>query len=106
MDILKEAVSDVYCGHVVVSATRTVLTAIELPPVHKGVTLRAPGSTDITPNTAPVWVGGSGVTADSDAGTGGMPICPGESIFIPTEKLNKLWVISTIADQDLAWMAL
>jgi hypothetical protein len=72
----------------------------------KGILLRAPGSGDDSPNSAPVYVGGAGVTADNMPETGGMPICPGETLFVPLENLELLYAISTAANQQLAWIAM
>ncbi|MEN6406094.1 MAG: hypothetical protein ABFC77_06435 [Thermoguttaceae bacterium] len=73
---------------------------------NKGVLLRTPGSVDPTPNAVCVWVGGACVTADSDGQTGGMPIPPGESLFVPIDDPSRLWVVSTDANQNVAWMAM
>jgi hypothetical protein len=70
----------------------------------KGILLRAPGTVDPTPNTATIWIGSPSVTADMAVETGGFPLPPGASIFIPTEFLNGLHAISTQADQNLAWL--
>lgn len=98
------AASSLNNGHTVVGTARVQLTALDFK-AYKGVLMRAPGSTDPTPNTAPIWVGGPGVTADS-GNAGGIPILPGDAIFIPIERPDKLYVISTAVDQDIAWLCM
>ena len=70
----------------------------------KGILLRTPGPMDPVPNAVPVWIGNAQVTADNAVETGGFPIVPGSSVFIPAEFAANLYVISTQADQDLAWL--
>lgn len=106
MEVAKESVVDLFTGHTVVGVSRVRVVTADFEGMLKGILIRAPGSGDPTPNTASIWVGGNGVTADSSTNSGGMPLPPGESLFIPAERLNKLFVISTAADQDLAWMAM
>jgi hypothetical protein len=91
-------------GHKTVGTSAVQLTTVSVE-MEKGLLLRAPGSTDPVPNTAPIWVGiNEGVTADSNQGSGGMPLVPGASITIPASLANDLWVISTAVSQDIAWM--
>ncbi|MHA2086364.1 MAG: hypothetical protein ACXABD_21680 [Candidatus Thorarchaeota archaeon] len=90
-------------GHTVVGTTAVKLTALEFK-FEKGLLLRAPGSSDPTPNANFIWIGGAGVTADSNAGTGGMPLAPGESINLPVDDPTEVYVISDAASQDIAWM--
>ena len=105
MEITKETVPGVSHGHQAAGTSRVRLTDLDIP-VLKGVLLRCPGSEDDGGgNTASVWVGGAGVTADSTA-TGGMPILPGDSLFVPIERPMSLFIISTDADQDVAWIGL
>lgn len=105
MEITKESVPGLLHGHQAAGTSRIRLTDLDIP-VHKGVLMRCPGSEDAGGgNTAPVWVGGNGVTADS-AATGGIPILPGDSLFVPIERPMSLFIISTDADQDVAWIGL
>lgn len=104
VDVAKESVGEVYNGHKTVGTTAVKLTDLSFPML-KGVLLRCPGGSDPVGNSVPVWVGGRGVTADS-AATGGVPILPGNSIFIPIERANLLWVVSSSADQDVAWLGI
>ena len=90
-------------GHKVVGATAVKLTTKEYG-FFKGLLLRTPGSDDGTPNTNFIWVGGSGVTADSNAETGGMPLAPGDSINLPVNDPTEIYVISDAASQEIAWM--
>jgi hypothetical protein len=83
---------------------RIQITPLDLY-LYKGILVTCPGT--LYPgegNDAPVWIGGHRVTADDNPGTGGVPITPGSSMFIPIEKPNELWVISTEEDQKIAWM--
>lgn len=104
MEITKETVEQVAHGHTVVGTSPVQLSTLQLRPL-KGVLLRCPGESDPSGNSAPIWVGNSTkVSADSDPGTGGMPILPGSSMFIPIDDVRKLYVVSTGVDQDIAWM--
>lgn len=91
-------------GHTVVGATPTKLTDLTSTVV-KGILLRCPGSVDPVSNTAPVWIGGPSVTADSSE-TGGIPILPGDSMMVPLERLDSLYVVSTAINQDIAWLGI
>lgn len=106
MNIEKESVDagSLTHGHTTVGMTAVKLTDKKFKTV-KGVLFRCPGSTDPVPNTAPIWVGAASVTADSSA-TGGMPVLPGDSAFFPIEQIDQLYVISTVANQDIAWMGI
>jgi hypothetical protein len=102
MFIIKEAIdAPVKNYHLVVG-----VTAVEINPLgfqfQKGILLRTPESTDPVPNDAPIWIGSAQVTADSDTETGGFPLIPGASLFIPVEFVKGLYAISTLADQDIA----
>jgi hypothetical protein len=103
-EIYKETSRHLMHGHVTAGTTRIPLTEGSYP-VNRGVLLRAPGTLEANANTAPVWVGGKRVTADASS-TGGMPIPPGQALFIPIEDTSLLYVISTAEGQDLAWMAM
>lgn len=105
MNVIKETVSTVRNGHATVGTARSQLTTESIIAL-KGVLVRAPGADDPAANTAPIWIGGAGVTANNAATTGGIPILPGAGLMIPVEDPSKLYVISTSADQDLAWMVL
>lgn len=91
-------------GHKTVGTTAVKLTTLAFS-CDRGVLLRCPGSSDPVPNTDPIWVGSSAtVTANINEGTGGIPIPPGEALVIPVDSPDKVWVISTAASQDVAWM--
>lgn len=93
-------------GHRTVGLTPVRLTDLDLK-VRDSVLLRCPGTRDPSGNTACVWIGFTNkVTADSDEGTGGMPIAPGESATVPIEDARDLWLISTEEGQDVAYMFL
>ncbi len=105
-NIIKESVSGLQHGHKTVGTTAIQLIESLTGDPNKGVLLRCPGPSDPSPNTAPIWVGSKTVTADSAESTGGMPIVPGESLVIPVDDFDRLYVVSSAADQDVAWVAL
>ena len=70
----------------------------------KGIQLYAPGSSDANPNTETIWLGNSGVTADQAIETGGFPLVPGSSLFLPSEYIYGLYVISATGSQILTWV--
>jgi hypothetical protein len=105
MDIEREAVNDLYYGHQTAGVVARRLVERSCPCL-KGVLLRTPNTTDPVPNTACVWVGDSRVKANSDEDRGGMPIPAGEALFLPVSNANRLWVISTADNQDVAWMGM
>ena len=104
-DIGNETASGLDYGHCPVGHTPHRL-ASESSPCRKGVLIRAPSSLDPTPNTVCVWVGDSRVLASSNEDRGGMPVAPGEALFIPIDDLYCLWVVSTDDGQEVAWMAM
>jgi len=84
------------------------LTAVKVNPLGfrftKGILLRTPGTLDAVPNAASVWIGMVNITADTNIETGGFPLVPGSSLFLPVEFLEGLYAISTSTDQNLAWV--
>jgi hypothetical protein len=104
IEVVKQTspVKDLRFGHGVAGLAASKLTPNSVT-LLQGILFRCPGSKDPTANTKPVWVGRSGVTADSSA-NGGMPVVPGSSLFIPIDDPSELWVISTLANQDYAWL--
>jgi len=72
-------------------------------PLKRGIVLRCPGPSEVNGNTDIVWVGRQNMTADSGP-AGGMPILPGTGIFLPIDDPSQLYVVSTTAGQDIAWM--
>lgn len=88
-------------GHVVVGTTAAQLTAEPVTVVKKGVLVVADPN-----NATTIYLGRSVVTADNVVDTGGIPLPPGASLFVPIEDLTALYVISGSAAQDIAWMAL
>lgn len=104
MEVVKETSPSkgLQFGHTSVGVTAVKLC--ESFRANRGVLLRTPGSADPTPNTVCVWVGPSpNVKADSSP-QGGMPLPPGQAIVIPIDDPSQLYLISTSADQDVAWM--
>ena len=43
------------------------------------------------------------MTADGGA-TGGMPLPPGESMFLPVDDPTQIYLVSTDDNQDIAWI--
>lgn len=86
---------------ITVGSTATALSVGALPDtIAKGLLIKAPGTTDDTPNTESVFIGRSSVTADW-AATGGFPLAPGESITLPIEEVGSLYAISASGSQHL-----
>lgn len=88
-------------GHVVVGTTAAPLATESVTDVKKGVLIVADPN-----NATTVYLGRKAVTADNNVDTGGIPLPPGASLFVPIEDLTALYVISGSAAQDVAWMAL
>lgn len=103
-DIERTSVERIIFGVKSVTASATQLTT-EQPSdgVYRGVLLKAPGTTDDTPNTLSVFVGNSKVTADQ-ASTGGFPLAPGESLVLPLTNPSKVYVIATDTAQKINWV--
>lgn len=105
----KETVDVFTQGHLGVLTTPAALslpTGKAMPAgIKKGILLKAPGATDDTPNTISVFIGTTAaVTSDLVAATGGFPLAPGESVVIPVESINKIWVIAAAGSQTISWM--
>lgn len=103
-DVLKESVTGLKNGVVFVGTSATPLSNSSAK-LFKGLLLRCPGPDEDVPNSSPVYVGGDGVTADL-AETGGVPVLPGDSIFIPLESLAGVYVVAVDEDQSVAWLAI
>lgn len=104
MEITKESTREFRHGWQTVGVDRVQITPLQLTP-YKGILLTCPGTQyDEVGNSKPVWVGSAKVTANEDPGTGGLPIVPGSSMFIPLDKPDDLYVVSSAADQKIAWM--
>lgn len=100
----KETVKFARFGIVNVGTSATQITAVTMPDgdVFKGILLKAPGSSDDTPNTASVFIGHANITADQ-ASTGGFPLAPGESLTLPIDQTSGLYAIATDTSQKLNW---
>lgn len=91
-------------GHTVVGVTRAKAINGSLPDGNfSGVLIKAPGSEDDVPNTVAIYLGDASVTANYDPDTGGFPLAPGQSITVPLETAEDLYVVSTASSQDMAW---
>jgi len=90
--------ADLDHGHLVVGVAAAQLFSRDLR-VKYGVLLYAAPE-----NSANIWIGKSGVTADNNAVTGGFPLIPGSSIILPIEDMVNIYGISTAATQDLTWL--
>lgn len=104
MHIEKESVQELTTGHQAVGTTRVKLAEQGFT-AYKGVLMRCPGTSDPVSNTAPVWIGGKNVAANSGA-SGGIPLLPGDALFVPIDKLDSIWCISSADGQDIAWMGI
>lgn len=97
------AAADLIHGHTAVGVTTVPLTTLSLKCV-RGLLLRAPGPGEDDANTDVVYCGRAAVTADADTNTGGFPILPGSTLFLPVDDPSKVYVVSPSASQSLAWM--
>ena len=94
-------------GHVVVTTTPCPLAVSGINParITRGILIRAPGLDDVGGgNTSVIHIGSSAVTADTNAGTGGMPLTPGSSIMVPCRDPSKIFVVAVGGTQDVAWL--
>lgn len=91
---------DLRHGHKNVTVTAARLTELDLY-MYVGVVLKCPKT-----NTSSVWIGGEGVTANVNEGTGGMPLDPGENFTIPGDRVKEIWVVTDTGTQDIAYMVL
>lgn len=79
------------------AGARTQITSTSTP--CQGVLLKANED-----NTAAVYVGGSTVTADTTASTGGFPLQPGEKQSFPCSDANQIYIIGSGTD-GVHWVA-
>lgn len=70
-------------------------------PLQKGVILKAGPN-----NSGTVYVGKSGVTADSDGDNDGLPLEAGESIFLEIKDLSTVYVIASANNQKVFFIAI
>jgi hypothetical protein len=99
--------SDLDQGHCLVGNVPTPISSQPLKRKNRGVLLHAPGPGDPRgANTDVVYIGGAQVTADRNAGTGGIPLLPGASLEIPIEDPQNLYGVSATAGQDVAWLGI
>ena len=76
--------------------TMTASTAV----AQNGIMIRCPDT-----NTDFVYVGNSGITADSSDVTDGFPVGSGEAIVMPFRHPSELWVrTKTDSNQKLWWI--
>ena len=80
-----------------VGGAKAALTAVSTP--CSGVLVKA-----YTGNSAAVYVGGSTVTADTTAATGGYPLAAGESVGVPCRNATEIYIVGTGTD-GVAWIA-
>ena len=69
--------------------------------VNKGVQLKSHVG-----NTATIFIGKKGVTALTDVNTDGLPLDPGEGIFIPVEDISLIYAIASAVSQRLTFIAI
>ena len=105
VDIASEVVEKFSHGNADVGTAEARLVPENQVPseIHKGVLVRAPGTSEDTPNTDVVYIGRAGLTADVENATGGWPVPPGESVTIPILDPSQLFVISQTASQKLTY---
>lgn len=96
-----ETVHGFHHGRVAAVGVSAVALGAAADRLAKGVQLRAGEA-----NTALVYVGGPDVTAGSTPATDGFPLAAGEALFVPIDRIDKLYVVAEAADQDVYWFAL
>jgi hypothetical protein len=104
VELGKETVKDLWSGQTVAGEN----TAVKLSDLGikalKGIILRTPGTADDAvgevANVKPVWVGPKGVTPST-----GYPLLPGKGLGVPLELCADLYIVSTVPDQIVAWIA-
>lgn len=79
-----------------VAATQFIVASI---PATLGVEVKAAND-----NAANVYIGNVDVTAATVDATDGMELGPGESILVRIDNVNKLYGISTLANQRVFWL--
>ena len=72
------------------------LVAIQLP---TGACLNGFNLKSANTNAGNLWVGGAGVTASN-----GYQLVAGESVFVPIDNLNKIFVIGDTSNQKLQYL--
>lgn len=65
-----------------------------------GVTLRADSA-----NTGTIYIGNSDVTVSGTAATDGIPLYPGDSLFLPVTNSNIPYAIASANNQKIFWIA-
>lgn len=81
-----------------VDAAAEQLTTLDIGAA-KGVLIKASFN-----NSGTVYVGKSDVTAATNDATDGMELGPGESVTIPVDNANKVYIIASVANQRVFWM--
>jgi len=96
---------DLKYGHTLVGPTPVQITPNSVNLV-RGLLLRAPGPSDLVPNTDVIYVGLRTVTATGAPGSAldGIPVLPGGAIELPVDDPSLIYAVSQTPDQDLCWM--
>lgn len=85
-------------GHVSTTGANAIQLTVTSTPC-QGVIVKAHKE-----NAATIYVGTSTVTANYTASTGGYPLEPGESVGVPTQNVNLVYVRGGTGD-GVAWIA-
>ena len=98
---------DLRYGHTVVGPIAEPVTQYSIR-LTRGLMLRAPGPTDLVPNTDVIYVGLKSVTATGLVGSDldGIPLLPGGAIELPVDDPSLIYAVSQTAGQDLCWMGI
>jgi len=80
-------------GTTPVQVTTSSVTAIN------GVQIKAADT-----NTDKVYVGISGVTADTADATDGYPLAPGDALLVPVSNANAVYVVASSGSQKVFWV--
>lgn len=98
---------DLKLRHTIVGPTAVQVAADSVTLV-KGLMLRAPGGSDLVPNTDVIYIGRKSVTCTGIPGsdTDGFPLLPGGVLELPVDDPAGIWAICQTAGQDLCWIGL
>lgn len=55
-------------------------------------------------NTGVLWIGRSDITPGTNAGTDGYPLFPGQSILVPVEHTDNIYVLDPVGAQKAYFM--
>lgn len=98
INLVKSVVSVVSTGSVTTTANTPVQLVGSSLPTTRGVVVK-----NSVQSTNSVYVGAVGVTPGTASATDGFELSSGESITIPIDDVNKVYVTSTVSGQKVFW---